>query len=71
MTRIEHLVNKHGFYNTEEITKFMFLIHSQHERVQDQLIKEFKDTTVAECLVIACKVESTIQVENWPSISKL
>ena len=65
MQRIRHLAKECNFTNQDEVSKFLFLIHNQHKRVQDQLIKEMRTTTsLAECLQIAKWVEDTIQAER-------
>ena len=65
MQHVRHLTKECNFTNQDEVSKFLFLIHNQHKRVQDQLIKEMKTTTsLAECLQIAKQVEDTIQAER-------
>ena len=65
MQHVRHLAKECNFTNQDEVSKFLFLIHNQHKRVQDQLIKEMKTTTsLAECLQIAKWVEDTIQAEH-------
>ena len=43
-----------GFTNEDEVVKFLFLIHNNHKRVQDQLLKDVtKDSSWTDCLQTA------------------
>ena len=51
--------------NTNELVKFLFLVHNQNSRVCENLLKEMKsDSTLQVCLRIAKLTEGTVHVEK-------
>ena len=65
MSRLRTLAKDCGFTNEDEVVKFLFLIHNNHKRVQDQLLKEVtKESTITDCLQTARRVEAIIQSEK-------
>ena len=65
MSKLRNLAKDCGFTNEDEVVKFLFLIHNNHKRVQDQLLKEVKkESSVNDCLQTARRVEAIMQSEK-------
>ena len=48
--------------NSDEVVKFLFLIHNRHSEVQQELLKHVtKDKTLMQCLEYAHSVEGNLQ----------
>ena len=59
MLKLKDISNNCSFTNSDEVVKFLFLIHNQNLRVKDALLDKMKGTgTLMECLVIAKTIES-------------
>ena len=51
--------------NSNELVKFLFLVHNQNSHVCENLLKEMKpDSTLQDCLHIAKLTEGTVHVEK-------
>ena len=65
MLKLKDIANDCSFTNSDEVAKFLFLMHNQNSRVKDALLDKMKGTsTLTECLAIAKTVESTIEAEK-------
>ena len=62
MYRLKDLAEQCEFTNSDEVVKFLFLIHNRHSEVKQELLKcVTKDTTLIQCLEYAHSVESKLQ----------
>ena len=60
MCRLKDLAKQCEFTNSEEVVKFLFLIHSIYSTFE--LFKWVtKDTTLGQCLEYACNIEGNLQ----------
>ena len=63
MYRLKDLTNQCKFMNSDEVVKFLFLIHKKHSEVKQELLKKVtKDTTLGQCLEYACNIEGNLQL---------
>ena len=62
MYKLKDLAKQCEFTNSEEVVKFLFLIHNKHVEVKQQLLKcVTKETTLAQCLEYAHSAEGNLQ----------
>ena len=62
MYKLKDLAKQCEFTNSDEVVKFLFLIHNKHSEVKQELLKcVTKDTTLIRCLEYACSVEGNLQ----------
>ena len=62
MYRLKDLAKQCEFTNSDEVVKFLFLIHNRHSEVKQELLKHVtKDTTLIQCLEYARSVEGNLQ----------
>ena len=62
MYRLKDLAKQCEFTNSDEVVKFLFLIHNRHSEVKQEFLKcVTKDTTLIQCLEYACSVEGNLQ----------
>ena len=62
MYRLKDLSKQCEFTNSDEMVKFLFLIHNRHSEVKQELIEcVTKGTTLIQCLEYARSVEGNLQ----------
>ena len=62
MCRLKDLTSQCKFTNSDEVVKFLFLIHNKHSEVKQELLKcVTKDTTLGKCLEYACNIQGNLQ----------
>ena len=62
MYRLKDLASQCKFTNSDEVVKFLFLIHIKPSEVKQELLKcVTKDTTLGQCLEYACNIEGNLQ----------
>ena len=62
MCRLKDLASQSEFTNSDEVVKFLFLIHNKHSEVKQELLKcVTKDTTLGQCLEYARNIEGNLQ----------
>ena len=62
MYQLKDLGKQCEFINSDEVVKFLFLIHNKHSEVKQELLKcVTKDTTLGQCLEYTRIVESNLQ----------
>ena len=62
MYRLKDLASQCKFTNSDEVVKFLFLIHNKHSEVKQELLRKVtKDTTLSQCLEYACNTERNLQ----------
>ena len=62
MYRLKDLAKQCELTNSDEVDKFLFLIHNRHSEVKQELLKSVtKDTTLIQCLEYARSVEGNLQ----------
>ena len=62
MYRLKDLAKQCEFTHSDEVVKFLFLIHNRHSEVKQELLKcVTKDTTLIQCLEYARSVEGNLQ----------
>ena len=59
---LKDLAKQCEFMNSDEIVKFLFLIHNKHSEVKQELLKHVqKETILSQCLECARSVEGNLQ----------
>ena len=62
MYRLKDLAKQCEFTNSDEIVKFLLLIHNKHSEVKQELLKCVqKETTLSQCLEYTRSVEGNLQ----------
>ena len=62
MYRLKDLAKQLEFMNSDEVVKFLFLIHNKHSEVKQELLKcVTKDTTLGQCLEYAHNIEGNLK----------
>ena len=62
MFRLKDLASQCEFTDSDEVVKFLFLIHNKHSEVKQELLKcVTKDTTLGQCLEYAHNIEGNLQ----------
>ena len=62
MYRLKDLTSQCKFTNSDEVVKFLFLIHNKHSEVKQELLKHVtKDTTLGQWLEYAHNIEGNLQ----------
>ena len=62
MYRLKDLTKKCEFTNSNEVVKFLYLIHNKHAEVKRELLKHVtKETTLGQCLEYAHNIEGNLQ----------
>ena len=62
MCRSKDLTKHYEFTNSDEVVKFLFLIHNKHSEVKRELLKHVtKETTLGQCLEFARNIERNLQ----------
>ena len=62
MYGLKDLAEQCEFTNSDEVIKFLFLIHNKHTYVIQELLKcVTKDTTLGQCLEYDCNIEGNLQ----------
>ena len=62
MYRLKDLTKQCEFTNSDEVVKFLFLIHNKHSEVKRELLKHVtKETILDQCLEYAHNIEGNIQ----------
>ena len=63
MYELKDLVKQCEFTNSNELVKFLFLIHNKQTEVTQELLKHItKETALAWCLEYACNIEGNLQL---------
>ena len=60
--RLKDLTKQCEFTNSDEVVKFLLLIHNKHAEVKRELLKHVtKETTLNQCLEYAYNIEGNLQ----------
>ena len=63
MYRLKDLTKQCEFTNSNEVVKFLFLIHNKHSEVKQELLRHVtKETTLGQCLEYAYNIEGNLQL---------